>query len=122
VILTLFVALAAGAGAVLRYLADQVVQRRTSGPFPWGTLSVNASGSLVLGLVTGLALHHGLPTGLTLTLSAGFAGGYTTLSTWAWETLALTETGAVLAATANVVGSSAIGLAAAAAGLGLGTL
>jgi fluoride exporter len=120
--LALAVALASGAGAVCRYLLDQVVQRRVRRAFPYGTFAVNISGSLLLGLVTGLALHHGLPVEPTVVLSAGFAGGYTTLSTWAWETLALAESGALLAATANAVLSLAVGLAATAAGLGLALL
>jgi len=52
-------------------------------------------------------------------LGAGFAGGYTTLSTWAWESIALAERGARAAVLVNVVGSFALGMAAAAAGLGL---
>lgn len=120
--LTLWVALAAGAGALARYLLDQSVQNRFGQVFPWGTLVVNVSGSLLLGLVTGLALHHGLAHTPTVVLSSGFAGGYTTLSTWAWETIALAESGSVLAAAGNVLGSFAVGLAAAAAGLGLALL
>jgi len=119
---TLAVAVAAGVGAVLRYVLDQVVQHRTSGEFPYGTLTINVSGSLLLGLLTGLSLHHGLPDTATLVVGVGLAGGYTTLSTWAWETLALAETGELLQAGLNVVGSFAIGLAAAAAGLGLALL
>ena len=65
--LAVAVALAAGLGAVLRYLVDQIVQYRTGGDFPYGTLAINLSGSLLLGVVTGLALHHGLPTAPTLT-------------------------------------------------------
>ena len=120
--LTLAVALAAGAGAVLRYVIDHVVQRRARGRFPYGTFVVNVTGSLVLGLVTGLALHHGLGTTATVVIGSGFAGGYTTLSTWAWETLALAEDDALLAAAVNVFGSFAAGLAAGAAGLGLALL
>ena len=119
--LSLAVALAAGFGAVLRYLVDQFVQQRVRGEFPYGTLVINLSGSLLLGLITGLALHHGLPSTPTVVIGVGFAGGYTTLSTWAWETLALTEGRAVLAAI-NVFGSFAAGLAFAAAGLGLALL
>lgn len=119
---TVLVSLAAGVGAVLRYLVDQVVQHRTRGEFPYGTLLINTSGSLLLGVITGLALHHGLPETPTLVIGAGFAGGYTTLSTWAWETVALAETGALLQAGLNILGSFAAGLAAAAAGLGLAQL
>jgi len=113
------VLLAAGVGAVARYALDEVVEHRTSGVFPWGTLVVNVSGSFLLGLVTGLALHHGLPRTPTVVLGAGFAGGYTTFSTWAWESLALVEARASVATVGNVVGSVAAGLLAAAAGLGL---
>jgi fluoride exporter len=76
--LALFVGLAASAGAVARFLLDQVVQSRHDAVFPFGTLVVNVSGSFLLGLLTGLSLHHGLPTGPTVVASAGFAGGYTT--------------------------------------------
>jgi CrcB protein len=69
-----------------------------------------------------LATHHGLPTGPTVVLSAGFCSGYTTWSTYAWESLALAETGALLQAAANLVGSLVLGLAAAVAGLGLALL
>jgi CrcB protein len=120
--LTLAIALAAGLGAVLRYVADQIVAHRTSGEFPYGTFAVNVTGSLLLGIVTGLAVHHGLPRTTTLVVGTGFAGGYTTLSTWAWESLVLVETGAPLQAAGNVVGSIAAGLAAAALGLALALL
>ena len=120
--LTLAVALAAGAGAVLRYLVDQIVQHRTRGDFPYGTVLINVTGSFLLGLVSGLALHHGLSATPTVVIGVGFAGGYTTLSTWAWETVALAETGDLLEASVNVLGSFAAGLAAASAGLGLALL
>lgn len=120
--LTLLVSLAAGAGAVLRYVADTLVSHRTRTPFPWGTLAVNVTGSFVLGVVTGLATHHGLGERPTLVLGAGLTGGYTTMSTWAWETLALAQEGASRLAVLNVVTSVLLGLAAAAAGLGLARL
>ena len=120
--LTLAIAVAAGIGAVVRYLTDLVVSHRTGGEFPYGTLVVNLSGSLLLGLVVGLSLHRGLPAAPALVLGTGFAGGYTTLSTWAWESVALAESGALRRAALNVVGSFVLGLAAAAAGLGLALL
>jgi CrcB protein len=120
--LSLAVALAAGLGAVVRYAADLIIQNRTTRAFPYGTLTINVSGSLLLGLVTGLALHHGLPSTPTIVIGTGFAGGYTTLSTWAWESLALAETGDLVAASVNVLGSFVAGLLAAAAGLGLALL
>ncbi|HJQ00713.1 MAG TPA: fluoride efflux transporter CrcB [Jatrophihabitans sp.] len=120
--LTLAVALAAGAGAVLRYLLDQAVQHRTRGDFPYGTVVINITGSFLVGLVTGLAAHHGLSTTATVVIGVGLAGGYTTLSTWAWETVALAETGDLLEASMNILGSFAAGMTAASAGLGLALL
>jgi fluoride exporter len=120
--LTVAITLAAGVGSVVRYVVDRLVTHRRRGPFPYGTFLINVTGSLLFGLVIGLAVHHGLPSTPTLVIGTGFAGGYTTLSAWAWESLSLAESGAVLAATLNVFGSFAVGLAAAALGLGLGLL
>lgn len=120
--LTLAVAVAAGVGSLLRYVIDQLVQHRTRGVFPLGTFVVNVTGSLVLGLTTGFAVHHGLDSDVAVVLGAGLAGGYTTLSTWAWETLALAEDRESLAAVVNLAGSVAAGLAAGALGLGIALL
>lgn len=118
-LLALAVAGAAGLGAVARYLLDQFVGHRVAGDFPHGTLLINVSGSFLLGLMLGLAAHHGLANAPTTVVGAGFAGGYTTLSTWAYETLALVEQRQYRQATVNVVASAGLGLAAAAAGLAL---
>jgi CrcB protein len=91
---------------------DVAVQRRTAGGFPLGTLAVNVSGAFALGLAAGSLSGTAAPV-----VGAGLCGGYTTLSTLAWETLALAEEGATGAAVLNVVGSTLLGLAA--AGLGL---
>jgi CrcB protein len=117
-VLVLAVSLAAGLGAVARYVADLVVTHRLSADFPAGTLVVNLTGSFVLGLAVGLSLHHGLSTNAALVLGTGFAGGYTTFSTFAWETVALGERGSYAEAALNVACSVVIGLAAAAAGGG----
>lgn len=120
--ITFAVALAAGLGAMCRYLLDEVVSHRTDGAFPFGTFSVNITGSCVLGLVVGLSVHHHLGGDVAAVLGAGFAGGYTTLSTWAWESLELGREGAARVAAANVVLSLGVGLLAGAAGLGLALL
>lgn len=120
--MTLLVTIAAGVGAVCRFVVDGAVQRRTRKPFPLGTGVVNLSGSFLLGLIVGLSAHHGLATSTAMVLGAGFTGGYTTLSTWAWESLALAERDASGVALLNVIGSLAAGMAAGAAGLGLALL
>lgn len=120
--LTLAVGFAAAVGAACRYLLDQIVQHQHDQTFPWGTFVINVTGSLLLGLVTGLSIHHGLPTVPTTLIGAGFAGGYTTWSTYMWESLALAETGALYEASVNILGSLVVGFAAAAAGFGLALL
>jgi CrcB protein len=122
VILLLAVAGAAGLGAVCRYLLDRLVQHQHDQAFPWGTFVINVSGSLLLGLTTGLVSSHGLPAGPAAVVGAGFLGGYTTWSTYLWESLSLAGTGAQGRAALNLLGSLAAGLLAAAAGLGLARL
>jgi CrcB protein len=121
-LIALLVGLAAGIGAVARYGTDQIVQHQHDSVLPLGTFVINVTGSLLLGLVTGLGISHGLSHGPVLVVGAGFCGGFTTWSTFGYETLTLAEGGALAAAGANMVGSLAVGLAAAGAGLGLAQL
>ena len=120
--LAVAVGLAAACGAVLRYLIDQAVSRRRGGAFPAGTWLINISGSLLLGLLAGLATRHGLSASAVAIVGTGVCGGYTTFSTFSFESVRLMEEGAGLGALANLAGSVGAGLAAAAAGLGLGLL
>ncbi|MET7509781.1 fluoride efflux transporter CrcB [Streptomyces albidoflavus] len=105
-------------GAPCRYLMDRAVQRRHSSGFPWGTLAVNMSGSLVLGVLVGAHLTGAVTGNLTAFAATGFCGAYTTYSTFSYETLRLAETGARRAALANVALSVTAALGAAAIGLG----
>ena len=120
--LALAVGLGASLGAVLRYLVDQSVTRRVGRIFPAGTWLINITGSFVLGLLAGLATHHGLSTDVVAIVGTGICGGYTTFSTFSYETVRLMEEGSGLVALGNLAGSLAAGLAAAALGLGLGLL
>ena len=105
----LLIALGAAVGAPARYLADRLVRTR----FPWGTFGVNVVGCLVLGAVAG---RGGAPAGVVALVGTGFCGALTTYSTFAWETLGLTEDGETGLAVAYVLGSTAAGLGAAALG------
>jgi CrcB protein len=107
-------------GAPTRYLVDGWVQDRVSGVFPWGTFVINISGSLLLGIVTGLALYHGLGDLPKIAIGTGFCGAYTTFSTFSYETVRLLEEGSVGLAAGNAFGSVAAGLVA--AGLGLAVM
>jgi CrcB protein len=120
--LALVVALAGGAGAVLRALLIHHVGLRRDDPLPVGTMLVNASGSLLLGILTGLSLYHGLGTHLLAVIGVGLCGGYTTWSTASWETAHLLHTGQRGYAAIYTVGGLAVCLGAAAAGIGLTAL
>ncbi|MGK5632542.1 fluoride efflux transporter CrcB [Streptomyces sp. URMC 123] len=110
----LLVAVGAAIGAPLRYLTDRWVQARVDSPFPWGTFTVNAAGSLVLGALTGAA--GAASPSLRLFLGTGLCGALTTYSTFGYETLRLAERGHRLTAVANVVATVLIGLGAVALG------
>ena len=118
----LLVALAGGTGAVLRALIIHHVALRRADPLPVGTLMVNASGSLVLGILTGLALYHGLGGRALVVAGLGVCGGYTTWSTASWETIHLLHTGHRVEAIVYTLGALIVCLGAAAAGLGLTAL
>ena len=106
-------------GAPARYVLDGFVQDRAPGVFPWGTLVINVTGSLVLGVITGLALYHGLGDLPKIAIGTGFCGAYTTFSTFSYETVRLVEEGSLGLAASNAIGSVAAGLAAAAFGLAI---
>ena len=121
----LLLAAAGGLGAVARFLADALNARHSPFRLPVGTLLINVSGSLALGVLTGL-FTVGAPesTGATVraVLGTGFCGGYTTFSTASVEAVRLwlaegRSTGLGYAA-ATLFGS----VTAAAAGLGLARL
>jgi fluoride exporter len=105
-----------GAGSVLRFGVDRWVASRSGWNFPFGTLVINLSGAVILGFLTGLAL------GKDQALLAGTAavGSYTTFSTWMFETERLTEDRELGRASANVVVSLVLGVAAAALGNWIG--
>ena len=110
------VVLIGGAGSVLRFLVDGIVSARTGRAFPYGTMAVNVSGAVVLGLLTGLAL----PTNAALLAGTAAVGSYTTFSTWMLETQRLSEERRLWPAAANIVVSVVLGLMMAGLGLWLG--
>ncbi|MDO0917410.1 fluoride efflux transporter CrcB [Streptomyces sp. DT2A-34] len=106
-------------GAPLRYLTDRAVQSRHDSVFPWGTFAVNVTGCLILGLLTGAVAAGAASSHLQLLLGTGLCGALTTYSTFSYETLRLTETGAGLYAVVNIAGSVTAGLGAAFLGVSI---
>ncbi len=113
------VGLAGGVGAMARALLIHHVGLRRTDPVPIGTMVVNMSGSLLLGVLTGLSLYHGLGPHLLAVAGVGLCGGYTTWSTASWESWHLARSGNRREALIYTFGGLAACLAAAAAGLAL---
>lgn len=121
-LLLLCVALAGGVGAAMRYAADLLVHRRASRRLPIGTSLVNLTGSLVLGLVTGLAQAGHLGGETVAIVGTGLLGGYTTFSTASVETVRLAQQRRPIAALGNAFGNLAACVLAAAAGIAIGSI
>lgn len=111
---------AGGVGAVVRYVLDTAVSRRVKGPLPFATIGINVTGSLLLGLIAGAVLAGVADPALQAVLGTGFLGGYTTFSTASYQSVSLALSGRWAAAVVNGVGTLALCLAAALAGLALG--
>lgn len=100
---SVLVAIGGLVGSVARYWLSGVVQTLTGASFPSGTLAVNILGSFVIGLVMTLSFDRGLLNeDMRILLSTGFCGGFTTMSTFSYETLALLRDGEQLLAVGNV--------------------
>jgi len=115
----LLVAAGGAAGAVSRFAIGQAVTARPPGAFPWATFGINVIGSLALGVVMALTPDSEPGWRLRALLGIGFCGGFTTFSTFSYETLGMLEARAYGTAAGYVLGSVLAGLAAAAAGLWL---
>ncbi len=112
------VAALGGAMAVARFVVDSTVATRVDGDFPIGTLAVNLSGAVVLGVIAGAALSG---TAYTI-VAGGGVGTYTTFSTWMLESHRAGEDGDAHVLWANIGGSLVAGLAAVALGHWIGGL
>lgn len=116
VLLWIAVAAAGGCGALMRLLVDEAIRGRSRGSFPVGILVVNVSGSLLLGVLTGVALPHDT----ALVAATAFVGAYTTFSTWMLDTVSAAAERLTAVALANIGLSLALGLTAAAIGRAIG--
>lgn len=96
-LLALLIAGAGGIGSALRYLVDNSLPAHLRDRFPWGTMVVNLTGSLALGLLTGPAFG----TAWSEIIATGLLGGYTTFSTASLESIRLLTERRYLAAILN---------------------
>ena len=108
----LWICLAGAAGTGARYLLSTWLSRASGSAFPWGTLAVNLLGSFLLGAIMTIGLAGLLPPTLRLTLATGLMGGFTTYSSFNYETLQYLRGDSWLLASVNV-GATVLGCLAA---------
>jgi CrcB protein len=114
-----WIAVGSAFGGTSRFWLSGVIARMFGETFPWGTLIVNVSGSLLIGVIAALTGPDGrifVSSTTRLALMAGFCGGYTTFSSFSLQTLSLAQDGDWIGAGANIVLSVALCLAAVWAG------
>lgn len=117
----LLVALGGAGGSVLRYGVGRIAVAYLGPATVMGTFAVNVTGSFALGFFMGLALERNIiSVNLRSLLAVGFLGGYTTFSTFTFESLRLVADGELLRAAISVLGNVVLGLAAAYLGILLG--
>lgn len=116
----LWIALGAVVGASARYFLSGLIARNFSATFPYGTLLINITGSLVLGFFLIFATERVLlDPRWRLLVAVGFCGSYTTFSSYAFESFALMEQGQWLMMGANILASNVLCLVAVLAGAAL---
>ncbi|MFN8590739.1 MAG: fluoride efflux transporter CrcB [Thermomicrobiales bacterium] len=118
----IWVAIGGAAGAASRYGVSQWAGNRFGWSFPWGTLTVNLVGSLIIGLLMAVLAARQADPAYRLLLVTGFLGGFTTFSSFSFEALALLEARRWESALLYVGGSLLFGLVACGIGLGLGRI
>ncbi|MBP6334562.1 MAG: fluoride efflux transporter CrcB [Bacteroidia bacterium] len=114
-----YLILAAGGaiGTILRYVLNGATSEYFRQPlFPWGTLLVNLSGSLLIGILAGLHESDPVNPGLRLFLFVGLLGGFTTFSSFSLETLQLMRQSQLLLAMMNILANTLGGISLAAGG------
>ena len=113
----LLVVIGGGTGALARYVAASAIMTRFGGKFPLGTLVINVTGSFLIGfLMTILTERFKLDPNWRLLLVVGFLGGYTTFSSFEWETYSSVREGGLWTGMLNVVSSVMLGYVAVALG------
>lgn len=108
----LLVFLGGGLGSVARYGISEIVKHNFKSVFPWATLTSNVISCLVLALVVGIfAYKIGNNTALKTLIVIGFCGGFSTFSTFSYETIELMRSGNLTIAVANILISVSVCIA-----------
>ena len=116
----LLIAVFGAIGTLARYGLQGAIQVRSGSTFPWGTLLINLTGCFFLGLIGQYTLNRMvISPEWRIAIAVGFFGGYTTFSSFGWETAKMMESGEWLRATTYVAASVVIGLLLSAAGIRL---
>jgi CrcB protein len=117
----LLICLGGAVGTGARYLIGGLVARWLGSEFPYGTLFINVLGSFLIGFVQQVGLTTlAIPETTRLVLTIGVMGGFTTYSSFSYETISLIENGSWLGAAANVVFTTGLCLGVCVLGLALG--
>lgn len=116
----MLIAVFGAAGTLARYGLQGLVQVRAESTFPYGTLLINLTGCFLLGLIGQFTLNRMvIPADWRIAVAVGFFGGYTTFSSFGWETAKMLEDGEWLRASAYVVASVLAGIFLSVAGIRL---
>jgi CrcB protein len=119
--LALYIALGSAAGGVTRYLVGLAIQQRATTAFPVSTLVINITGSLLLGFLVRYTMGSTtISPDVRAMLTTGFCGGYTTFSTFSFETVSLIQAGDWRRAFVYVTASAVLSIAACFVGFELG--
>ncbi|MFN3981949.1 MAG: fluoride efflux transporter CrcB [Caldilinea sp.] len=119
----LYISIGAIVGANARFLISQWAAERLGVGFPYGTFFVNVTGCFIIGLFYGLGENRiTITPELRLLFAVGFLGGFTTFSTFGYESTALLRSGDLILALLNIVGSNLLGLLAVVVGLAVARL
>ncbi|MBP1990027.1 fluoride efflux transporter CrcB [Paenibacillus eucommiae] len=104
------IGLAGVVGTLLRYYMGKWISSKVGTGFPWGTWSINMTGSFLLGGLYAMNQHHDIPNWAWLIVGTGFSGGFTTFSTFGYETIQLLQSGKWYRAAVYIVASILLGL------------
>ncbi len=116
----LLIAVFGAIGTLARYVLQGVVQTRIGSTFPYGTLLINLSGCFFLGLIGQFTLNRIVVSPeMRMAIAVGFFGGFTTFSSFGWETAKMLEAGEWLRASTYVTASVVLGLILSVAGIRL---